>query len=219
MRFGQTLRRIMTQIVRANPAFGPVKLGKYDLADGYYRIQMNAKQAMKPAFVLPPAHGDEQLMAIPLVLPMGWTESAPYFCATTEAVVDLINATIPTKATSTLPPRRLEQLITYSNGPGHIPTPNTPRQLHGQFYDRPLANSEVYMDDIIGLYQPAAMPELTFIHHIFHNIDRIFHPLDPTDPPYRIEPISTSKLLKGDGNLFTRKVIFGWILDTATYTL
>jgi hypothetical protein len=71
MRFGQTLRRIITQIVRANPEFGPVKLGKYDLADGYYQIQLNAKQAMKRADVLPPAPGEEQLKAIPLVLPMG----------------------------------------------------------------------------------------------------------------------------------------------------
>ena len=219
MRFGQALRRIMTKIVRANPTFGPVHLGKFDLADGYYRIQLNAKQAMNLACVLPPAPGEEQLIAIPLVLPMGWTESAPYFCAATETVVDLINATMPTEATSTLPPHRLEHLITYSNCQGHIPTPNSPRQLHGQFYDSPLASSDVYMDDIIGLYQPAAMPELTFIRHIFHNIDQVFRPLDPTDPPARTEPISTTKLLKGDGNLCTRKVILGWILDTTTYTL
>jgi hypothetical protein len=87
MRFGQALRRIMTKIVRANPAFGPVQLGKYDFVDGYYRIQLNAKQAMNLACVLPP--------------------------------------------------------------------------VHCQFYDRPLAKSDVYMDDFIGPYQPAAMPEIT----------------------------------------------------------
>jgi hypothetical protein len=41
MRFERTLYRIMNQIARSNPRFGPVLLGKYDLADGYYRIPLN----------------------------------------------------------------------------------------------------------------------------------------------------------------------------------
>jgi hypothetical protein len=82
MRFGQTLRRIIAQIVGANPKFGPVHLSKYDLADGYYRIPLNPTHAMQLACLLPTVSGEEPLVAIPLVLPMGWTESAPYFCAT-----------------------------------------------------------------------------------------------------------------------------------------
>ena len=39
----------------------------------------------------PMAPGELLLMAILLVLPMGWTESPPYFCTTTETIVDLAN--------------------------------------------------------------------------------------------------------------------------------
>jgi hypothetical protein len=65
MRFGKALRRIMTQIVQANPTFGPVHLGKYDLTDGYYRIPLNPNQAMRLACLLPTATGEEPLVAIP----------------------------------------------------------------------------------------------------------------------------------------------------------
>jgi hypothetical protein len=79
-RFGRALRRIMTQIVRANPKFGPVLMGKVDLADGYYRIPLNPAHAMRLACLFPKSTGDEPLIAIPLVLPMGWTESPPFLC-------------------------------------------------------------------------------------------------------------------------------------------
>jgi hypothetical protein len=99
------------------------------------------------------------------------------------------------------------------------PTPNIPIHRHEQFYATPLAHSDVYIDDIIGLYQHAAMPKQQFTRHILHTIDRIFRPLEPSDPPARTEPISTKKLLKGDGTLTTRKLILGWIIDTISYTL
>jgi hypothetical protein len=67
----------MTQIVRANPKFGPVLLGKVDLADGYYRIPLNPAHAVRLACLFPKSTGEEPLVAIPLVLPMGWTESPP----------------------------------------------------------------------------------------------------------------------------------------------
>jgi hypothetical protein len=78
---------------------------------------------------------------------------------------------------------------------------------------------DVYMDDIIGLYQQSSMPAKQFIRHIFHTINRVIRPLTPTDPPARSEPISIKKLLKGDGNLTTRKDILGWTLDTISLTL
>lgn len=64
MRFGQALRRIMTQIVRSNPAFGPVHIGKYDLADGYYRIPLNPHHAIRLACLLPTAPTEDSLSTI-----------------------------------------------------------------------------------------------------------------------------------------------------------
>jgi hypothetical protein len=63
------------------------------------------------------------------------------------------------------------------------------------------------------------MPVKHFIRHLFHNIDSVFRPLDQKDPTTRTEPISTKNLLKEDGDLTTRKVILGWVLDTTQYTI
>jgi hypothetical protein len=218
MRFGRTLNRIMTQIVRANPKFGPVLLGKYDLADGYYRLPLNTNQAMHLACLFPESPGEESLVAIPLVLPMGWTESPPYFCAATETIIDLTNSSFDEAPKH--PPHRLEHHITYGeNNAKQLPTLPIPHHRYSQFYDKPLANTDVYIDDIIGLYQPSSMPVPQFIRHIFHNVDRVFRPVDSKDTTPRSEPISVKKLLKGDGDLATRKVILGWIIDTHQFTL
>jgi hypothetical protein len=218
MRFGRTLHRIMNQIARSNPRFGPVLLGKYDLADGYYRIPLNPTQAMRLACILPKTTSEEHLIAIPLVLPMGWTESPPYFCAATETIVDITNASFINAPKH--PPHRLERYINFKeNGTPTIPTLPTPDHWCKQRYNTPIANTDVYIDDIIGLYQPDSMPAKQFIRHIFHNIDRVFRPLDQKDPATRTEPISTKKLLKGDGDLTTRKIILGWVLDTSQYTI
>jgi hypothetical protein len=51
----------MTQIVRANPKFGPVLLGKYDL------FPLNINHAVRLDCLLPPSDKEEPLVAIPLV--------------------------------------------------------------------------------------------------------------------------------------------------------
>ena len=45
---------------------------KADLSDGFYRIGLNPEDAPKLGLVFPEIHGGEQLVAIPLTLPMGW---------------------------------------------------------------------------------------------------------------------------------------------------
>ncbi len=95
MQFGRTLERILYQIRHANPRFGPVYLSKVDLSDGFYRIQLNDSAIAKLAVALPRFPGEDHLLALPLVLPMGWIDSPPYFCAATETVADLANAWPP----------------------------------------------------------------------------------------------------------------------------
>ena len=91
MQFGRALERILYQIRHANPRFGPIYLSKVDLSDGFYRVKLNDSAIAKLAVALPRFPGEDQLIALPLVLPMGWVESPPYFCAVTETVADLVN--------------------------------------------------------------------------------------------------------------------------------
>jgi hypothetical protein len=91
MQFGKALERILQAIVDANPAFGPVHLIKVDIADGFYRIWLNVQDIPKLAVAIPALDGKEPLLALPFVLPMGWTESPPYLCAAIETVTDVAN--------------------------------------------------------------------------------------------------------------------------------
>jgi hypothetical protein len=116
MQFGKALQRILQTIVTADPAFGPVKLGKIDIADGFYRIGLQPMDIPRLGVILPPVEG-RLYAAFPLALPMGWVESPPYFTAATETACDLTNAAlrIPTMP----PPHRLEQLAASPMGTQH----------------------------------------------------------------------------------------------------
>jgi hypothetical protein len=79
MQFGRALSRILYQVRHANPEHGPVFASKLDVADGFYRLGVNARKALCLACLLPRGQQEPQLVAIPLALPMGWVESPPYF--------------------------------------------------------------------------------------------------------------------------------------------
>ena len=64
---------------------------KNDMSDGFYRIRLSSSGSLKLGVILPEFPGLPKLVALPLVLPMGWTESPPWFCAFTETVADLTN--------------------------------------------------------------------------------------------------------------------------------
>jgi hypothetical protein len=91
MQFGRAFERILHRIHHANRAFGPVHMIKVDLADGFYRIRLSDSQLPQLAVSFPHLAHEEPLVAFPLVLPMGWVASPPYFCALTETAADLAN--------------------------------------------------------------------------------------------------------------------------------
>ena len=98
MQFGNALQRILQRIAYSNPQFGPVKMLKFDLSDGYYRIPLSPEAALELAVIIPGTSPSTSLIAVPLSLPMGWAQSPPYFCAYTETAADLINAALQESA-------------------------------------------------------------------------------------------------------------------------
>lgn len=77
MQFGRALQRVMSNIVGAETRYGPVFLSKIDIADGFYRVWLQATGIPKLGFTLPTTPGQPFLVAFPLALPMGWVESPP----------------------------------------------------------------------------------------------------------------------------------------------
>ena len=98
MQFGHALERFLRELLLANPALGPIFLAKTDISDGFYRIDLAPQDIPKLGLIFPQVsksrHPDDQLVALPLVLPMGWKFSPPIFCTATETTADNTNAAI-----------------------------------------------------------------------------------------------------------------------------
>jgi hypothetical protein len=65
--------------VNADPRHGPVYLCKVDISDGFYRVELRPADIPKMCVIIPSTIDGEPLIAFPLVLPMGWKNSPPYF--------------------------------------------------------------------------------------------------------------------------------------------
>jgi hypothetical protein len=97
MQFGRALHRVLKQVSDADPRLGPIHLSKIDIADGFYRIGINANDTPKLGIMFP-GNDSEQLVGFPLVLPMGWMQSPPLFTAATKTVVNLANQKLQDQA-------------------------------------------------------------------------------------------------------------------------
>jgi hypothetical protein len=95
MQFGKALDRIIQKAAEANPRHGIVNLSKYNLADAFMRVGLAPSMILKLAVAVSTTLPDEDpLIAVPMVLSMGWMESPPAFCTVTETIADLANAKI-----------------------------------------------------------------------------------------------------------------------------
>jgi hypothetical protein len=169
------------------------------------------------AVILPKEPHEDQLVAIPLVLPMGWVESPPFFCIATKTATDLGNAR---KHRITAPAHRLETIADTPPETMEL-SPDCPAATLPQTFQpvkQPISNFDVYMDDFIALGQGNPQRLKTLRRHLLHSIDSVFAPLSATDT-HGSEAISIKKLRKGDAAWSTLKVVLGWLLDTIQNTI
>jgi len=227
MQFGHALERLLREVLLANPAHGPVHVTKTDLSDGFYRVGLNADDSPKLGLVFPTRPGEDPLVAIPLVAPMGWKNSPPVFSAATETVADLANAKLR-QPTYAAPPHPLDDLAE-EVAPART-RPPTPPLASSIAVDVPVARdpslptegpplqyNDIFVDDFISLAQ---RPFLRRVRRaLLHSIDQVFRPLDASDGPRRREPVSLKKLRQGDCSWDTCKTVLGWMLDTVNLTL
>mmetsp|Transcript_20636 Transcript_20636/g.44928 ORF Transcript_20636/g.44928 Transcript_20636/m.44928 type:complete len:86 (-) Transcript_20636:114-371(-) len=81
MQFDKALPRLLRNVHDADPKFGPVYMSKIDIPNGFYRLGLQPRDALRPGILFPTGPGERQFIGIPLVLPMEWAESPPAFCA------------------------------------------------------------------------------------------------------------------------------------------
>jgi hypothetical protein len=228
MQFGRALQRILHLLERADTRHGPLFLSKVDIADAFMRVPLQLSAIPKLAALLPKRKGEAQLVAFPLVLPMGWVNSPSWFCTVSETIADLANEAIRSGATTSVPPHRLA-VSAATKAPRFRPSPESTRQetpalpppatkSRGRLQP-PVACVDIYMDDIIAVAQGGKDKRANFQRLLLHCIDAVLRPLEPDDKPTRKEPASVKKLLKGDACWAQRKVVLGWLIDTVKRTI
>ncbi len=65
MQFARELERLMYTMWHANPRFGPVYMGKVDLTDGFYRLQLALSAMLKLVVIFSSYPDEEELIALP----------------------------------------------------------------------------------------------------------------------------------------------------------
>ena len=234
MQFGHAFDRLLHRIHHVDRSFGPVFLIKVDLADGFYRVALATEDLPALGVAFPSLPSEPPLVALPLVLPMGWVSSPPYFCAITETITDLANAQLQQPLVP-LPIHRLSFIADNPNNetplpfrtsmsltpqPTSLPTPFHRTPILAPKRSKPLAHVDIYMDDFVALAQGHPHRRLQVRTTLFQSIDTVLRPLSTSDEPFhRQEPISVKKLQKGDARWTTRKMILGWIIDTYHETI
>jgi hypothetical protein len=229
MQFGKALQRILQTVHDANPRFGPVHLSTVDIADGFYRMNLRPQDALRLGVLFPSRPGERQLIGIPLVLPMGWTESPPAFCAATETVADLANNTMASDWKSLDTPHRLDEVaespIPPDDETAHDTVPEglddtaDGRNAVRRRKQKPTRSWDIYVDDFLGVAQGNRKTLKKVKRALLNSLDKVFRPLSPSDNPERQEPASIKKFLKGNGTWSTKKRMLGWDIDTVAKTI
>jgi hypothetical protein len=166
MQFGKAMERLLQANVAADPAHGPNVMYKVDISDGFYRIPLSTPGILKLGVLLLYFPGLPALVAFPLVvLPMGWTESPPFFCCFTETICDLVNEGL--RKNIRFPAHRLEthanaQDFAKNPDTGHATEPLRPvTASHSQrLRKKPTAYVDVLVDDFCGVGQDIRMNPL-----------------------------------------------------------
>ncbi len=85
-------------------------MAKWDIKDGFWRLNANAGDKWNFSYVLPQPPGEPVKIVILTSLQMGWVESPPYFCTATETSRE-IAATYCETEIRTLPSHKFDEYI------------------------------------------------------------------------------------------------------------
>jgi hypothetical protein len=66
-----------------------VFMAKWDIRDGFWRLNCMEREEWNFAYVLPESTGLSTKLVVPNLLQMGWIESPPYFCMALETGCDI----------------------------------------------------------------------------------------------------------------------------------
>ena len=200
---GHSLQRIIHAFATSDPD-AKIFMAKWDIKDGFWRLNCETGQEWNFAYVMPSADKDNPKLVIPTSLQMGWIESPPYFCAAAETARDVAQQYLQLPLGEMVDHKFIQHTLPLEHG--------LPLTHDGQLKFL----LEVFMDDFIGLTIPTSLPQLRHSSNaVLYGIHDIFPPNDDES----LDPISARKLYKGDGRWATQKDILGLTFDGEQKTL
>ncbi len=129
-----------------------VCMAKWDIKDGFWRLECTEGEEYNFAFVLPQPEGEPIRIVIPTSLQMGWVEPPPYFCAATETAQDAAKDYIKMAVNSL----REHNFVKYTIGNKEYETlPATATHNTGFLY-----MAKVYIDDFMSLVITVSQDQL-----------------------------------------------------------
>jgi hypothetical protein len=205
---GHTLGRIIHAFASTSDD-EKVFMDKWDIKDGFWRLDCARGEEWNFAYVLPEKTGHSTKLIVPNSLQMGWIESPPYFCTTSETGRDVAEQYIELPL-GTLAPHKFLQHTQVT--PAYQALPQTLPPENDTF--RYLV--EVYVDDYIGLVTATSRDQLD---HVANSVMCAIHEVFLPDVDDEADPISFKKLLKQEGSWDTAKEILGFCFHGGDKTI
>ena len=205
---GHSLQRIIHAFATA-PEDAKVFSAKWDVKDGFWRVNAREGEEWNFCYVLPRTEGQPIQVVVPTSLQMGWIESPTYFCAASETARDVSVDYIETPVGS-LPPHKFEDHTKSAPEFEALPSRSSGASNDLRYM------VEVYVDDFIGLAIPTTREQLDHVSRgIMHGIHDVF----PPDENAENDAISYKKVLKGESQWALVKDILGFTFDGDAKTL
>jgi hypothetical protein len=199
---GKVLHRLL-YFMKITRAGHWILFSKLDISDGFWRLVVRNADSFNFAYVLPQLPGQPIKIVVPSALQMGWVESPSYFCAVTEFARDITQRLI--NSNTTIQPHPIEKQM-------KIPEAEVPARAQA---DSPTSVLQVYVNDFctaatqskdgqyLGKVRSAAVS----------GILAVFPGKTTTKHAAGKEPISASKLDKGEGDFDTSKLMIGFVFN------
>jgi hypothetical protein len=167
---GEWLSRIIRAFTEADE-MAKVLLAKWDIKDGFWRLDCAEGEEYNFANVLPQPEGEPIRIVIPILLQMGWVESTPYFYAATETARDIAEEYIKMTVNSLCD----HKFVKYTIGDKEYETLPTTATHNTSF----LYMVKVYIGDFMSLVIPVSQDQL---RHVATAVMMGIHDVSPRMP-------------------------------------
>jgi hypothetical protein len=215
VQLGMAVKRLVATMADNFDMEQPFIFSKLDIKDGFWRMAVSNENAWNFCYVLPSHDTTTSINDIELVVPnslqMGWCESPPFFCASTETARDVIATLIDGDS---LPKHEFEHIMLAD----HLKSTQHSR-MEKDDQQTTTTLVEVFVDDFITATNNQSIRHLTHVSRaMLHGVHSIFPPPAITKHPGE-DPISQKKLANGEGAWCTTKEILGWEFDGEAFTI